>query len=459
VTEAALQGPEGLAELLAEWLPRQRWFAGKGREFGGTEVLSCTTLFDDAARLDHVLLAVAHGSQTDRYQLLVGLRRELPQRLEYVAIGRLGDLIAYDATHDPELAGVLLDRLVHGSAAETALGPLSFVPANGEDLQTGLSSRVLGVEQSNTSIVYADTYILKLFRRLSPGLNPELEVGLALAQAGSTHIARPLAWIEGRLDGRPTTFAVLQQFLSSATDGWAMATTSVRDLLAEGDLHANEVGGDFAGEAERLGTATAEVHRDLALVLPTRSASPAELAVLGERMRARLETAAEVVPELERHADALVASYDAVGTITEPVTFQRIHGDLHLGQVLRTDSGWVLLDFEGEPARPMDERVSLDSPLRDVAGMLRSFDYAARQLLAEAGTDPQREYRANEWAERNRTAFCDGYAKGSGTDPRGESTLLRAYELDKAVYEVVYEARHRPSWISIPLGSIEKLAG
>jgi maltokinase len=137
--------------------------------------------------------------------------------------------------------------------------------------------------------------------------------------------------------------------------------------------------------------------------------------------------------------------------------FQRIHGDLHLGQVLRTDAGWVLFDFEGEPARPVSDRTGLYSPLRDVAGMLRSFDYAAQSMLLEREGEAGLGYRAQEWAERNREAFCRGYASVIGTHPNAYGAVLRGLELDKAVYEVLYEIRHRPYWIDIPLGSVERL--
>jgi maltokinase len=174
-------------------------------------------------------------------------------------------------------------------------------------------------------------------------------------------------------------------------------------------------------------------------------------------MHERLDAALAVVPELAPYADQLRTAYDAVAALPPGVRVQRIHGDFHLGQTLRVENGWKIIDFEGEPARPLAERVALMSPIRDVAGMLRSFDYAARHLLAEQPHSHGLEYRANEWAERNRDAFCDGYARACGRDPRNDAVLLRAMELDKAVYEVVYEARNRPTWLPIPLGSIERL--
>jgi maltokinase len=447
-----------LPDLLASWLPEQRWFGGKGRAIASVAVESEATLFeapDDDVAVRHLLLRVdGVDGGTDRYQLLIGSRTgEVPQRLQHAVIGEADGATVYEAVHDVEAIAELLRRVIAGD--QTASVRFTAVS---DELDPTLPSRVMGAEQSNTSIVYGEDYILKVFRRLQPGLNPDLEVTRALADAGSVHVAPPLAWIEGDVDGQPTTLGMMQCFLRNASEGWDMATASVRDLFAEGDLHADEVGGDFAGEAERLGAATAEVHAMMARTLPSRTAGPDDSRATAQQLHERLDAAIAVVTELAPHADAIRAVYAQIGALTDPVPIQRIHGDLHLGQVLRTQDGWVLLDFEGEPARSLAERTALMSPLRDVAGMLRSFDYAARHLLAERPGEQHLAYRAAEWADRNRTAFCDGYAKAAGSDPREASVLLRAFELDKAVYEVVYEARNRPSWLPIPLGSIERLA-
>ena len=439
--------------LLADWLPQQRWFGAKGRAIEGISVVSDRVLVDGEPTLRHLLVAVDLGEDVETYQLLVGSRDEVPQRLEHAVIGVENGRLLYDAAHDQELTHVLLQMLARGDE-ENGLH-CRHLP--GTELETDLTSIVMGAEQSNTSIVFGDLYILKLFRKVSPGLNPDLEISRALTEAGAAAVVPPLAWLETDLAGEATTLGMMQPFLRGASEGWALAVTSVRDLYAEADLHADEVGGDFAAESERLGAVTAEVHDLLATSLPSRRADEHENAATAKQMHERLDAAVAVVGELAPYVDDLRAAYDAVAALPAGVPVQRIHGDLHLGQTLRVEDGWKIIDFEGEPARPRAERIALMSPLRDVAGMLRSFDYAARHLLAEQPSSQGLAYRATEWAERNREAFCDGYARACGRDPRDDAVLLRAMELDKAVYEVVYEARNRPSWLPIPLGSIERL--
>ena len=447
-----------MPDLLPDWLPQQRWFGAKGRTIESIEIISDRTVVDDDPGLRHLLIEVDYADvegDAEVYQLLVGQRAEVPQRLEHAVIGHTGDLTLYDAAHDNELTHVLL-QLIDVDATESGL---AFRHLPDVHLNIELTGLVMGAEQSNTSIVFGDEYILKLFRKVAPGINPDLEITRALAEVGCTEIAAPLGWIDTTWPrgDEATTLGLLQPFLRSASEGWQLAVTSIRDLYAEADLHADEVGGDFAGESERLGATTAHVHALMREVLESRLADGAENVATAKQMHERLDAAREIVPELAPYAEGIRAAYDAVADLPAGVPIQRIHGDFHLGQVLRTDTGWVMIDFEGEPARSLAERRALMSPLRDVAGMLRSFDYAARHLLAEQTTNPALEYRASEWAERNRDAFCDGYAAAAGADPRDDNALLRAFELDKAVYEVVYEARNRPTWLPIPLGSIERL--
>ncbi|WP_028926602.1 maltokinase N-terminal cap-like domain-containing protein [Pseudonocardia acaciae] len=450
-----------LLDHLNTWLPRQRWFAGKGRSIAGLTVAQSVTLRTGEPGADLMVLAVElDGGGTEYYQVLVGRRGRLPVELEHVAIGAVDGQVAYDGIWDPELSSGLLDALAAGDGRDW----LRFVPEPGAEIPTGLSGRVLGVEQSNTSVAYGDEVLLKLFRRLAPGINPDLELHRALRERDSKEVAGLRAAIEGTLRGEPTVFGLLQDYAANSADGWSMALISIRDLFAEADLRADEVGGDFSGEAFRLGQTVAILHAELAGVLGVTTVTPESLRA---DMHAQLDVALAEVAELAELTGPLRAAFDEVGRLPEPVPAQRIHGDLHLGQTLRTPTGWLLIDFEGEPERPLTERRKPNPALRDVAGMLRSFDYAAYHQLSEWGEwaypsedaepEGQLAWRAEEWAGRNRNAFCDGYADTTGSDPRESALLLRALELDKAVYETVYETRNRPSWLPVPLRSLRRL--
>jgi maltokinase len=441
-------------DTLATWLVKQRWFAGKGRTVHDLAVVADTEIIPGDPGLRHLMVTVSHGATSDCYQLFIGYRARLPARLRHARIGTFNGLQIYDGLHDTALTRTLLDAIVD----DRSVGMLRFCRVPGAPIEAGLDSLVLTGEQSNTSLVFGESAIFKVFRRVSPGPNPDLEVASALAQLGSSHIADPFGWVETRIDGATTVLAILSRYLRAASDGWALAATSVRDLYAtEEGTRAAEAGGDFAGEAERLGVATAQVHRDLADAFGRSELEPEAIRELAEQMYRRLDMAVATVPELGRYADKVGDAYSDLAKLIEPVPAQRVHGDYHLGQVMRTQTGWVVLDFEGEPASPLAQRRARSSPLRDVAGMLRSFDYAARHQLITHPDAVSLAPRAADWVRRNGDAFCAGYAAAGGLDPAENSVLLRAMLLDKAVYEVIYEARNRPTWVPIPLESIAEL--
>jgi maltokinase len=456
-----------IEDALAPWLGNQRWFAGKGQGLRDLAIVAETEVVAGDPELRHLIVAASHGTAVDYYQILVGLRRKLPERLAHVRIGPLADgRIAYDALHDADLTKPLLAAV----AADASIGSLRMQRVDGAVFETGLDSLVLTSEQSNTSLVYGDESILKVFRRLSPGPNPDLEVTTALTNLGSSQVAPVLGWIETRLEGVPTSLAILSKYLRLATDGWSLAATSVRDLYAAtgegaargssagrvpaGRVSAADAGGDFGGESHRLGVATAQVHADLADAFGTDEVGAEAIDELTERMFRKLDLAVAAVPELAKHVEMISDAYAELARLRGPWPVQRVHGDYHLGQVLRTETGWVVLDFEGEPATPLAQRRARSSPLRDVAGMLRSFDYAARHQLIGHPDQATLSDAARDWARRNASAFCAGYAAAGGLDPVANQVLLRALQLEKAVYEVLYEARHRPSWLSIPLDSL-----
>jgi maltokinase len=344
----------------------------------------------------------------------------------------------YDALHDPRLVAALVRRAAPGLPLGTP------------------SVRPLGVEQTNSSVVVDERYLLKVFRRPVPGPNRDLTLHRTLADAGCPHVPPLLGAVEDDKDGASgitsgITYATLQRYLPDAVDGWALALDHARDFR------------DLRHEARALGQAVAAVHRELAAAggeVPLRRADYRRLSLGFLR---RLDRALETAPQLARHTARLVAEFRAVArppdrTGPSAQTAQLIHGDLHLGQTLRTPEGWLVIDFEGEPMATPEERDRPDSPLRDLAGMLRSFDYAAHHQSGD-GDERNRE-RAARWAGHHQRAFWDGYAAATGRGgQRGadDLRLLNAYVLDKAVYEVAYEVQHRPAWAWLPRLALDRM--
>jgi maltokinase len=503
LTRLVTQSP--LADLLSAWLPAQRWFAGSGSRVREVEIISDVQLAAgeaDDPELRHLMVDVwispdqaspgqpstdqaspgqAGAAKTSpgqastekvTYQVLLGLRAELPPDLASAAIGTLADgRVGYDGARDPELTAVLL----RGIATRRRAGPLRFEAEPGARIDDTAAARALPALASNTSIVFGDQAILKLLRRPFTGHHPDLEIPAALARNGSKIVAAPLGWIEmpdagqstavqatttapelrtaGGLAGEPAVLAILSAYFADSADGWTLATASLRAPRP-----------DFSRQARLLGATTAQMHIELAAAFGAGVLSRFSLTDLVDAMNTELTQAIRVVPRLREYEPGIRARYASLADPVTEVAVQRIHGDYHLAQVLGTDGGWVVLDFEGEPSVPLARRRAFAPALRDVAGMLRSFDYAARHHAMRARPEQQARQvaagqaaagqAAAEWVRRCQDAFCAGYADLMGADPRRSGPLLRALTLQKAVYEAVYEARHRPGWLPIPLAAI-----
>jgi maltokinase len=458
-------------ELMSAHVEHARWFGGKGRPFtlagrrrlGEVSGDKVPDSEDDGPRAAIDLVTVEYADSTggsEIYQLPLAFYAEPQDHLSHALIGMwededFGPSHVYDAVHDRRAMAHWLSSFAEPDDA----GRLRFHRLPGHELDVEAHSTLFSGEQSNSSVRFGEDSLLKVFRKITPGNNPDISVHEVLTRAGSEHVAALYGWLEVEDGDEVLQLAMLQQFLRTASDGWDLALNSVRNLFAEADLHADEVGGDFAGESARLGVALAETHASLQEHFPTHQWSTEQVTSLVDGMHRRLDAALDVVPELAEHADRLRATFDHVRRIRD-LKVQQIHADLHLGQTLRTVKGWKIVDFEGEPAKPLSERLLPDSRWRDVAGMLRSFDYAPRVVErtfkeSEYVGAEQRGFRAAEWAERNRDAFLSAYAGGELTVD--QETLLSAYVADKAVYEVVYEARNRPGWVDIPLAAIRRI--
>jgi len=337
------------ASELAAFLSSQRWFSGRGSPVEVSQVRTLARLQEDPVVEIVLVTATPVDGAAARYQVIVEVPRAPVDRLDHARIGGAGEQPCYDALHDKEVTA-LFPRLV---AEQASVGEVSFhrvEHARGPQVVLDRPSIVLTGEQSNTTLAYGDAMALKIYRQVAPGVNPDVEVQLALDGVGCPHIATPLGWVECP-DG---VLAFLQEFLVGGTEGWESAQASVRDLYVEADLHPSDVGSDFAGEAERLGRMTAEVHASLRDALPTSVLNPEQVAARVQAMRDYLAGAVHEVPELAAHAVGLGRAYDALEALARAgteVDIQRVHGDFHLGQTLRTPAGWKVLDFEGEPAR------------------------------------------------------------------------------------------------------------
>ena len=471
-------------EVFERYLERTRWFAGKGRPFGVTSVRRIGELPHDGDSGPRVVIDLVEVGYDDGpggsevYQVPLAFYAEPESRLDHAFIGwweepEHGWVHAYDALHDREAMALwlrafdLADGEQGGNLNDDS--GLRFHKLGGHELDLDAHSTLFSGEQSNSSVAFGEDALMKVFRKITPGVNPDISVHEVLTRAGSEHIAALYGWLDwvdwehgSEADGGSGStmqLAMLQQFLRTASDGWDLALASVRNLFAEADLHAHEAGGDFAAEAERLGVALRDVHAVLAEHFPVEQLGAEEVAALADAMDARLDQALEIVTGLAPHAESLRAAYARLRAL-DGVRVQQIHGDLHLGQTLRTSLGWKIVDFEGEPAKPLSERLRPDSPWRDVAGMLRSFDYVPHVVERQFADDhpegaDQRAYRADEWAHRNRNHFLTAYAGGELDED--QRTLLDAYVADKAVYETVYETRNRPTWVGIPLEAVSRI--
>jgi maltokinase len=478
----------GTLDQVSAWISNQRWYSGKGRTLRA-KIVGGYSLTDPSGEAGiRVALVLDEAENPRLYQVPLTARRTRVPALEssLVATSTVAGnktLYFYDGPHDPVFARALL-RLILTQSETVAENVQSTEAANAGDtierrvLARGhsalsdpaievVSSRVLGGEQSNTSIVYemkntemkntemknaegapAAPIICKLFRTLHHGENPDVVLLDALGTAGCTVVPRSVGHVTGQWNdpGQPDGIAsghlaFAQEFLPGVEDAWRVT------------LHAAEEGKDFTVAARALGEATAEVHKSLAHLLGATACTKAGISESIDSMLRRLRLAVDEVPELAQWRQKIEDVYSRAATATWP-KLQRIHGDLHLGQVLAVPGrGWVLLDFEGEPLRPMTERSRPDSPLRDVAGMLRSFDYVAGAFALD---HPGRS--ATDWALACRRAFVSGYSASMGHNLREDRLLLDAFEIDKAIYEAIYEARNRPAWLPIPVAAIARLA-
>ena len=503
-------------EALPNFLGVRRWFGAKGAKISRAEVVARAELGRQSV-MTLVRVGVGEGSSeaTHTYFLPLSAAWEDGEEDGVSGVGpyavaklrrrsRVG--VLFDAMSDEEFCRSLLAAM--GEEREVKMGEGvvrftrtgSFEEMIGDEEVGEISVRRAGVEQSNTSVILGERMVLKAYRRLHEGTNPELEIGRHLTEEAGFGNTPPLGGAVEYVgpDGSPVTLAVLQGFVPNQGDGWSytldfldrylqdrLVTTwrlEEDDEEAEGEFDARE--SFFTSLMHTLGLRTGEMHE--AFAVPTDAPAFAAEPASPEEVRAWIETVLDdarlTLTVLEKRRDSLpeelrpdadrllkmeadifdrleAASGEGLETIKS-----RLHGDYHLGQVLVAGNDFQIIDFEGEPARPLAERREKHSPLRDVAGMLRSFDYAARSAtrnlsIERADQLDMLEPLVREWERRARDAFLAGYAEGArdSSPPESEGqmrSLVELFTLEKALYEIRYELDNRPDWVGIPVRGI-----
>jgi trehalose synthase-fused probable maltokinase len=472
----ASAGIGDIGEALAQYLARQRWFGGRGRRVARAEIADAALLDEGPPALLFLILAIAfEDGGHDQYSMPLEIHStatgaDLPGQT-FLVTAPAGGAAAFDALGGTRWAALLWRLAAAGARRTTGGGELIFSDRGTDGSGARPDEiRAIGGEQSNTSMVWRDQEFLKYVRRIEAGPPVELEILEALTEVGFAHAPRLLGSVvyQAPAGAVPSAVALLQSFVPGATDGWTIALRSMAELLEAVELGNRRVC-SFAGGAQRLGEVTGEMHLCLGSDRMRDDLRPHPVTTdllreWGGEMIAQLDsvlaTDHPLLTDLRRARPRLVESFGALASAGDGGLAIRTHGDYHLGQVVNTAAGWTVLDFEGEPARSPAQRRRRYSPLRDVAGMLRSFDYAAAtgvsHRTAGGGTPTSAiEGAGGWWSAQCRTAFLRGYqqtVRGSTLVPGASgAALLRTWELDKAVYELRYELGHRPEWAAVPL--------
>ena len=445
-------------DALASWVTAQRWFSSKLREVNEFRVLDLVPL-ESADPIVAIAIAEARfgSGRHEVYQVPIAVR-PLSSGWDEGVIYTTGAHVVYDALVDEAADAVLAGQFAAAATIERPAGCVRFhwdtsvAPPSAQPV-----TRMMAAEQSNTSVVLDERLALKVFRRIQPGINPELEMLRFLAAQGFTQIAELAGWCVYTGELMDATLGVVQRYVGGARDGWEVALDA---LVAEDRSFLDRLG--------ELGSVTGRMHATLSSAPDDPDFAPEEptvetISLLIATIDELIERTFDDLPDLPELA-AIAGRGEEVRDHLQSLShigvrgrLIRVHGDYHLGQTVLGSDGWVILDFEGEPARPLLERRRKRSPLRDVAGMLRSFSYAA------AAAEFQRGARVPDgWEQEARARFLEGYMASADPAilPIGQASvekLLAILELERALYELTYDLNNRPDWVPIPVASITRL--